>query len=134
MGNFFIKIESEAKEFWRQNITAMCGLYDAEGNRIGFISAESSIAPVGSQLPSKPKAYPEPRTITLESEVCDQIVLLVYAVPHTLPESSNIDFSPPFDMRITVSHNEHIIYSERHPINQWSGANIRIELPQGRLQ
>lgn len=130
MSRFSIKIECSNELFWRQNITVMCGLYDAENNLTGFISTESNIAPVGSQLSAKPDSYIEPRKIGLESEECDHITLLVYAIPHTLPEDNYIDFSPPFDMQITVFIDGKKLYSEPHPINQWSGANIRIELPQ----
>ena len=130
MSRFSIKIDSKAPEFWRQNITTMCGLYDEKNNRIGFISAESNIAPIGSQLTTKPDSYTEPRIISLDSEECDHLTLLVYAIPHTLPEDNYIDFSPPFDLRITVLRDGEPFYSALHAINQWSGANIRIELPQ----
>ena len=84
---FSVEVESRYEGWWRYNVTILCGCFDADGNRIGFASAESVVAPVGSDLSAPPEGAAAERRIGIRSIACDHIVMYVYIVPHTLPET-----------------------------------------------
>ena len=52
---FSVEVESRYEGWWRYNVTILCGCFDADGDRIGFASAESVVAPVGSDLSAPPE-------------------------------------------------------------------------------
>ena len=64
---FKIAVASTYPEYWRYNVALMCGCFDGEDRRTGFASAESTVAPVGANLPAPPEAYASPRTTVLET-------------------------------------------------------------------
>jgi hypothetical protein len=51
---FTVEIRSGFDQWWRYNAALMCGAFDASGNRIGFASAESRVAEMGSNLEAPP--------------------------------------------------------------------------------
>ena len=87
---FSVEVESRYEGWWRYNVTILCGCFDADGDRIGFASAESVVAPVGSDLSAPPEGAAAERRIGIRSIACDHIVMYVYIVPHTLPETREI--------------------------------------------
>ena len=93
---FSVEVESRYEGWWRYNVTILCGCFDADGNRIGFASAESVVAPVGSDLSAPPEGAAAERRIGIRSIACDHIVMYVYIVPHTLPETREIGDVAPF--------------------------------------
>ena len=80
---FSVEVESRYEGWWRYNVTILCGCFDADGDRIGFASAESVVAPVGSDLSAPPEGAAAERRIGIRSVACDHIVMYVYIVPHT---------------------------------------------------
>ena len=72
---FSVEVESRYEGWWRYNVTILCGCFDADGNRIGFASAESVVAPVGSDLSAPPEGAAAERRIGIRSIACDHIVM-----------------------------------------------------------
>ena len=52
----------------------------------------------------------------------------IYIVPNTLPESRIVADSAPFEVAVSISHGDSVVYNRRLLINQWSGDNIEIKL------
>ncbi len=127
---FSVEVESRYEGWWRYNVTILCGCFDAGGNRVGFASAESIVAPVGSDLTVAPEgtAAGAKRRIGIRSVVCDHIVMYVYIVPHTLPETREIGEVSPFDVRLRIGYAGVPFGDTHYKINQWSGASLEIKL------
>ena len=125
---FSVEVESRYEGWWRYNVTILCGCFDADGNRIGFASAESVVAPVGSDLSAPPEGAAAERRIGIRSIACDHIVMYVYIVPHTLPETREIGNVAPFDVRLRIGYGGVPFGDMHYRINQWSGASLEIKL------
>ncbi len=125
-----MEVESRYEGWWRYNVTILCGCFDAAGERIGFASAESIVAPVGSDLSAPPEgaAPAAERRIGIRSVACHHIVMYVYIVPHTLPETREIGDVAPFDVRLRIGYAGVSLGDMRYRINQWSGASLEIKL------
>ena len=54
MSRFKISVSSNFKELWRYNITVVCELCSANGERIEYKAEESYVAPVGANLSAAP--------------------------------------------------------------------------------
>ena len=119
---FSVEVESRYEGWWRYNVTILCGCFDADGNRIGFASAESVVAPVGSDLSAPPEGAAAERRIGIRSIACDHIVMYVYIVPHTLPETREIGDVAPFDVRLRIGYGGVPFGDMHYRINQWSGS------------
>ena len=126
MKRFKTSISSNFEELWRYNIIAVCELCSADGNRIEYKSQESFIASVGSNLTTPPTDYDANRKIVIESAEGEYINLLVYIVPHTLPNTDDIYQTKPFPMSIKVESKEGVVLNQMFSINQWSGDNIAL--------
>ena len=61
---FTVEIRSGFDQWWRYNAALMCGAFDASGNRIGFASAESRVAEMGSNLEAPPEGLDLHRSLT----------------------------------------------------------------------
>ncbi len=125
---FSVEVESRYEGWWRYNVTILCGCFDADGNRIGFASAESVVAPVGSDLSAPPEGAAAERRIGIRSIACDHIVMYVYIVLHTLPETREIGDVAPFDVRLRIGYGGVPFGDMHYRINQWSGASLEIKL------
>ena len=130
---FTIDIHSGFAELWRYNISAMCGGFDASGERCDFVSAASDVAPVGANLKEPPAEAAGPRDLRISTAECDSIVAYVYVIPHTLPVSRDVDDFRPFTLDVKVSASDgSVLYDVAHKVNQRSGASIEIKLPQAK--
>ena len=125
---FSVEVESRYEGWWRYNVTILCGCFDADGDRIGFASAESVVAPVGSDLSAPPEGAAAERRIGIRSIACDHIVMYVYIVPHTLPETREIGDVAPFDVRLRIGYGGVPFGDMHYRLNQWSGASLEIKL------
>ena len=129
MKKYTIQARSSYAEFWRYNLSVMCGAFDAEGTKIDFASAQSIVAPVGTKLDGPPQGMESPREVKVSTKPCESIAAYVYVVPVVLPTSRDVADYPPFDLRIKVSCDKEVIYNEVHKVCQWSGDSIEIKLP-----
>lgn len=130
---FTIHVHSDFTELWRYNTAAMCGGFDGAGERVGFVSAESTVAPVGANLKAAPDDAPRDRDLTLTTAACERITAYVYLIPNTLPLSREIDDCRPFPLHVWVTANDgEVLYDVVHKVNQWSGCSIEIRLPQAK--
>ena len=126
---FSVEVESRFDGWWRYNVTILCGCFDADGKRVGFASAERIVAPVGSDPAALPvEAASAQRRVALRSVACDHIVMYVYIVPHTLPETREIGDVSPFDVRLRIGYGGAELSDTRYRINPWSGASLEIKL------
>ena len=105
----------------------MCGCFDADGRRTGFVSTASEVAEVGANLPQRPADLPDRSCVTLATPPCDHILLYAYIIPHTLPEGNDIDATRPFDIEIRISRGGHLLHAGKRQVNQWSGASIELK-------
>lgn len=124
---FQITVASNFPELWRYNIALMCGCFDAAGTRTGFVTAESTVAPAGSNLKARPADCPADRTTRIETPPCERIVCYLYLIPHTLPDDNAIDGCEPFEIEVSITAGGRPLLRERRPINQWSGASIELQ-------
>ncbi len=127
---FDVEVSSRYEGWWRYNVTIICGCFDVDGNRVGFASAEDIAAPVGSDLSCPPEgmAAAGNRQIEIHSAACDHIVMYLYIVPHTLPETREIGDVAPFDVRLRIDYAGKPLNDTHYKINQWSGASLEIKL------
>lgn len=125
---FTIEISSRYAGWWRYNVALMCGCFDAAGERTDFASAESHVAEVGANLPSKPADIVDNRSVQLVTPPCDHLVAYLYIIPHTLPAKNNIEGEKPFDIDLRISYDGRTLRSETRPINQWSGTSAEIRI------
>lgn len=125
---FRIEVSSRYDQWWRYNVALMCGCFDAQDNRIGFVAAEDRIAEAGANLAQRPAELSDDRCATLQTPTCDHILLYVYIVPHTLPASKDISLTQPFEVDLRITCNGRKVLVEKRMINQWSGASIELRL------
>ena len=125
---FKIKISTDYDQWWRYNVALLCGCFDQDGQRVGFVTTESHIATVGDNLEAKPEDIECPSEISLTTPACDNIILYIYIVPHTLPLYREVSEAQPFEVTTLITYNEAIVKSEVYSINQWSGASIEVKL------
>ena len=119
-------VSSRFEELWRYNIVVVCELCSASGERIEYKSVESVVAPVGSNLTSPPTDYSANRVLKVESGEGNNINLLVYVVPHTLPFIDDISRTKPFALTVKVERDGESLVDRVFDINQWSGDNISL--------
>ncbi|MCM1302386.1 MAG: hypothetical protein NC250_02930 [Alistipes senegalensis] len=134
MKGFTIEIASRFEGWWRYNAALTCGCFDAAGERIGYVSAESHVADVGAGLAERPAEIAPDRRLTLETPPCDHAVLYIYVIPHALPESNDIDATKPFGLDLRIDCDGRRIRSERLQINQWSGISLELRLDRADAQ
>ncbi|MBO5216676.1 MAG: hypothetical protein Q4F45_08520 [Alistipes sp.] len=128
---FRVEISSKFEELWRYNIVLMGGGFNAKGEQVDFASSTAQIAKVGTNFTEKPAQLEDmPREYKITLSNCDNIATYIYLVPHTLPFSNEIGTAEPFDLKVEVWCDDEKIYSQRHKINQWSGASIELKLPK----
>ena len=106
---FTVEIRSGFDQWWRYNAALMCGAFDASGNRIGFASAESRVAEMGSNLEAPPEGLDLHRSLTLETVPCERIVLYIYVIPHTLPRDNEIGGHPPFPLQVRIRYGDRTV-------------------------
>jgi hypothetical protein len=106
----------------------VCELCSAQDERIEYLSEESFVAPVGSNIDSAPMDYSADRPLTLTTKEGDHVNILVYIVPHTLPTTNDIIKTKPFPLIIKVINDQkEVLVNQVFKINQWSGDNIALK-------
>lgn len=120
-----LRVSSSFKDLWRYNISVGCFCYDNLGKNTGFYTKEDTVFDVG--VSQKPQEKLSRREVTLDIENCAAVTILVYVIPNTLPRENSIEKTDDFNLKIEVFDGDNIKHSSQHRINQWGGANIRIE-------
>ncbi len=120
---FTIEIICHDGEWWRYNVAVTCGCFDREGRRIGFASTESKITDVGGEVRESDKH--RTRKIELQTGECDNLLLYLYIIPHTLPEDNEIK-DDPFPVKIRASYAGKEMKTTTKSINRWSGASLEL--------
>lgn len=126
MKPFTIEIRSDSDHWWCYNAAMLCGALDGEGCNVGFSAAESHVADVGANLDEPPAGLDLHRRLSLETPPCEQIVLYIYIVPHTLPRDGQIGGHPPFPLHIEITWGGKVVKTTTHPVNRWGGASIEL--------
>lgn len=127
MSTFKVSVSSNFEELWRYNLVLVCEVCSDKNERIEFLSQESFIAPVGSNLTSPPSEYKNDRTLTLSTKKGDYLNILIYILPHTLPTTDDVFKTKPFPLIVKVEDDKKaVLVNQVFKINQWSGDNIAI--------
>lgn len=129
---FQISVRSRFAELWRYNMVLTCGCFNTDGEQVDFLSQESIVAAVGANLSAPPDGATRRREMCVTTPRCNNIVLYIYLIPHTLPSSRDVDEYAPFDVDISIEAENTVIYHHAHKVNQWSGASIELKLPQAK--
>lgn len=129
MAPYHIFIECEFAELWRYNI-AIQGEITLRGERRSYIQHYNEVAAVGSHLTAPPAGYTPQRYIELGGAEGDALRLVIYVLPNTLPQTRITSEAPPFELHVTITHGDEVVYNRRHMINQWAGENISVELAE----
>ena len=127
MAPYNISIKCSYDELWRYNIAVMCEVR-AAGERVELLKHIDEIASVGSRLTEKPEGYNNDRNVVMHSVPGEQLLLYVYIIPHSLPDSRRVESCPPFNIHIAIEHGGKMLHNRYHTINRWSGDNIEIKL------
>ena len=127
MSVFKVTVSSRFEELWRYNLVVVCELCSANGSRLDFLSQESFVAPVGSNLATPPMEYNSNRNVEVKCGDGDYLNILVYVIPHTLPLSNDIHNVEHFPLIIKVEKGGNSVLNRAFEINQWSGENITLE-------
>jgi hypothetical protein len=127
MSTFKVSVSSKFEELWRYNIVLVCEVCNDKGERLDYLSEESYVAPVGSNLNAAPIDYSVDRTLSISTKEGDYLNILVYIIPHTLPSTNDIIKTKPFSLVVKVENDkkENLI-NQAFKINQWSGDNIAL--------
>jgi hypothetical protein len=127
MSSFKVSVSSNFEELWRYNLVLVCEVCSDKNERVEFLSQESFIAPVGSNLTSPPSDYVENRMLTLSTKEGNHLNILIYVLPHTLPTIDDVFKTKPFPLIVKVEDDKkQILVNQVFKVNQWSGDNIAI--------
>ena len=127
MSRFKVSVTSSFEELWRYNIVLVCELCSAEGERVDFLSKDSTIAPVGSNMTAPPIDYDTNRKICCECGEGDHLNILLYIIPHTLPFTDDLYEIKSFPVVVRVEADKKVVLNQAFEINQWSGDNIALK-------
>ena len=122
-----MSVTSCFEELWRYNVVLVCELCSAEGDRLDFLSKDSTIAPVGSNMTMPPADYDTDRKICCECGEGDHLNILLYIVPHTLPFTNDLYQIKPFSVVVKVEADKKVVLNQAFEVNQWSGENIALK-------
>lgn len=125
---FTVEVTSRYEGWWRYNVALMCGCFDEKDNRTDFVTAESHVANVGSNLKKRPEEVEEYRTVRLETPPCDHLMCYLYLIPHTLPTGNTIRETKPFNATLKISFQDKLLRNEKLVINQWSGTSLELRI------
>lgn len=115
---FTIEVSTEFEGRDRYEVEMMCGCFDAAGNRTGFASSAAGDAAA--------------RAYTMATPECDRIRLHIYVMPRTLPEAALTRLTPPFTVTVTVCDEDGEVLRRDFDADQWSGANIELQVGHTR--
>ena len=124
MDEFEVSVVSTDADWWRYNVAVTCGCFSKEGARVGFTAHESKVADIGAEVtPAEKKAK---RNLTFRTGACDRIVMYLYIIPHTLPETMTVEDNP-FEVEVHVLRGGKALPTARRTINRWSGASLELK-------
>lgn len=125
---YLVEVHCRDKRWWRYNVELLCGTFDEEGQRSGFVASTSRIAEVGANLKEPPAGVQVPETITLETPPCTTAKLFLYVIPHSLPTERSVEAVAPLRMTIRLLCNGVLLREEVEEINPWGGASVAMQL------
>ncbi len=127
---YTIEVESSFEQMWRYNTIIMCGGYASapSSEQLYVVSSKDIISDIENPIECQPDNYALPRRVILEAKAADNIRVIVYIVPHTLPLGRDVEQLPPFDAEVKIQCGTEVVYNTTHKVNQWGGASIEIKL------
>ncbi len=123
---FKVEISSDFERFWCYNILVTCGCFDAEGQQIGFASADDTVAPIGSNLEQVPSGYPVRRVVRFDAPECDHLQMYVYVIPHTVPLGRDVDEENFYALDVKISRAGEVVQKCRLSVNRWAGGSFEV--------
>ena len=128
MSSFKVSVSSSFEELWRYNLVLVCEVCNANDERVEYLSEESFIAPVGTNLTAPPSDYEVNRKLSLSTKEGDHLNVLIYVVPHTLPTTNDVTKTKPFPLIVKiVDDKKEVLVNQVFKVNQWSGDNIALK-------
>ena len=114
-----IELRARYKHLQMYNIYMEVGLFDSEGEQIGFLK---EVQKWEDTLPS------DSFRKTIQIEPCHHAIIYLFIVPKSVPEQSEIHAPKDFSLKITgYCGNERILVKDLK-VNEWAGTNLEIEL------
>lgn len=125
---YYVELHCDFAERWRYNIELQAASYDAQGHQCGYRACSSHIAEATAALKRPPEGVEIPSCLTLTTPTGASVELLIYVIPHALPEETQIDHTPYNECRLVVYDGDCEIRCETIRINPWGGASERIKI------
>ena len=124
---FNIKVECNFEYLWRYNITLACEMCNASGERVDYGYVERRIGDIGCNMLHQPADWKN-ESLELATVECDQIRVLLYVNPHTMPRERDVEALPPFPMRVCITADRKSLYDKSHEVDQRGGTSVSVEL------
>lgn len=107
---------------WRYNIIITCAMLDDSGEQCGYISAEDSPLPVGSNAEEAPEGFNRHRAVSVEVGSCHKVRFYIYVLPNSLPEKSElVGEKMTFPAQVKIYRGQEVIFDQRWEINRYGG-------------
>ena len=132
-GVYRVELKCEDREWWRYNVVITAAGFDAKGEREGFYSLREHRADVGGSNGVCSRLATAKR-LSLECGESHRLDLYLYIIPHTLPESRDIEDAKPFDVALKISLGDSQIVDKKLRVNPWGGTSQHILIIGGQLQ
>ncbi len=126
--SYHVELHCDFAERWRYNIELQAASYDAKGNQCGYRACSSHIAEATAGLKQPPEGVEIPSCLTLATPTGASVELLIYVIPHALPEDPQIEHSPAIECRLVIYEADREVRRETIRINPWGGASERIKI------
>lgn len=125
-----IELQCNHPERWRYNIELLCATFDIQGRQLDYVATSSRIAEPGAALRSRPSGVEIPTHLALTAPSAAAAEVLIYAIPHSLPQDNAIDHTKPFTWQLTIQKGDRRLAKESITVNPWGGASVRISVKE----
>lgn len=129
---YTIEISFSNADAWRYNLLASVATLDAQRSQKEFSAERDEIIEVGGDASSADRSKTS-RKIKLQASDGEYMVLCIYVIANTLPQSNSLEESKELKLSVKVSEKSRTIYSKRLDVNPWSGLNAILEIPLANL-
>ncbi len=119
--HFRIEISSDDPRWGCCHVVITAEGLDDAGERCGHYATENFEA-VDTGCP--------PRRIALEGGPCRRLDTYLYIIPHTLPESSEVDDTPTIAACMSLYEGKTLLRTEPLEVNPWGGLTRHLILPK----
>lgn len=123
-----IELRCDHPERWRYNIELLCVTFDAQGEQVSYATTSSRVAEPGAALRCAPTGVEIATRLILTAPTAASAEVLLYAIPHSLPQDRTIDHTKPQLWTLTIRQGDRQIACESVTVNPWGGASVRLAI------